>query len=101
MCIRDRYTTNNDYDKALDYALQAKKVNEAGGIKYMSNLMINIGFLYIRQSKFDEAQVAYEEALRNEKQYGTEETKGELASIYLNIGGVYIRKGLLLSLIHI
>lgn len=89
------YTTNNDYDKALDYALQAKKVNEAGGIKYMSNLMINIGFLYIRQSKFDEAQVAYEEALRNEKQYGTEETKGELASIYLNIGGVYIRKGLL------
>lgn len=89
------YASNNDYDKALDYALQAKKVNEAGGIKYMSNLMINIGFLYIRQSKFDEAQAAYEEALRNEKQYGTEETKGELASIYLNIGGVYIRKGLL------
>lgn len=89
------YASNNDYDKALDYALQAKKVNEAGGIKYMSNLMINIGFLYIRQSKYDEAQAAYEEALRNEKQYGTEETKGELASIYLNIGGVYIRKGLL------
>lgn len=89
------YASNNDYDKALDYALQAKKVNEAGGIKYISNLMINIGFLYIRQSKFDEAQAAYEEALRNEKQYGTEETKGELASIYLNIGGVYIRKGLL------
>lgn len=89
------YASNNDYTKALDYALQAKKVNETGGIKYMSNLMINIGFLYIRQSKFDEAQAAYEEALRNEKQYGTDETKGELASIYLNIGSVYIRKGFL------
>jgi len=87
------YSTNNDYDRALEYALQAKKVNEAGGIKYMANLMINIGYLYIRQEKQKEALVYYNEALRQELAYGSEDTKGELANIYLNLGGVYIREG--------
>lgn len=87
------YSTNNDYDKALEYALQAKKVNDDGGIKYMANLMINIGYLYIRQEKQREALVYYNEALRQELAYGSEDTKGELANIYLNLGGVYIREG--------
>lgn len=87
------YATNNDYVQALDYGLQAKKVNEAAGIKNMSNLMINIGYLYIRQNKYKEALVYYEEALRMEKQYGAATGYAELANIYLNIGGVYIRAG--------
>lgn len=87
------YSTNNDYDMALQYALQAKKVNEDGGIKYMANLMINIGYLYIRQEKQKDALVYYNEALKQELAYGTEATKGELANIYLNLGGVYIREG--------
>lgn len=86
------YATNNDYDKALENALQAKKVYEAAGINDKSNLMINIGYLYIRQSKLKEALMYYEEALRIEKQYGTPATRGELANIYLNIGGVYVRQ---------
>lgn len=87
------YSTNNDFDQALQYALQAKKVNEDGGIKYMVNLMINIGYLYIKQEKQKDALVYYNEALRQELAYGSEETKGELANIYLNLGGVYIREG--------
>lgn len=86
------YATNNDYVQALDYGLQAKKVNENAGIKNMSNLMINIGYLYIRQDKYKEALVYYEEALRMEKQYGASTGYAELANIYLNIGGVYIRQ---------
>lgn len=86
------YATNNDYVQALDYGLQAKKVNEAAGIKNMSNLMINIGYLYIRQNKYKEALIYYEEALRMEKQYGASTGYAELANIYLNIGGVYIRQ---------
>lgn len=86
------YSTHNDFDQALQYALQAKKVNEEGGIKYMANLMINIGYLYIKQEKQKEALVYYNEALRQELAYGTDDTKGELANIYLNLGGVYIRE---------
>ncbi len=87
------YASNNDYDKALRYAFEARKVNEAGGIKYMPNLMINIGYLYIRQEKTKEALPYYQEALKMELAYGTPQTRGELANIYLNLGGVYIRTG--------
>lgn len=87
------YASNDDYDKALKYAFEARKVNEAGGIKYMPNLMINIGYLYIRQEKAKEALPYYQEALKMELAYGTPETRGELANIYLNLGGVYIRTG--------
>lgn len=85
------YSTNNDYDKALKYALEAKSVNEKADIKYMVNLMINIGYLYIRQEKFREALPYYEEGLRQELAYGSEASIGELANLYLNLGGVYIR----------
>lgn len=87
------YASNNDYDKALKYAFEARRVNETGGIKYMPNLMINIGYLYIRQEKAKEALPYYQEALKMELAYGTPETRGELANIYLNLGGVYIRTG--------
>jgi tetratricopeptide (TPR) repeat protein len=87
------YSSNKDYNKALESALEAKKVNEKAGIKYMVSLMINIGYLYIQQNKFLEALPYYEEGLRQEKAYGTTETIGELANLYLNLGGVYIRMG--------
>lgn len=87
------YSSNKDYDKALQHALEAKKVNEKAGIKYMVSLMINIGYLYITQEKFTEALPYYEEGLRQELAYGTAETRGELGNLYLNLGGVYIRMG--------
>lgn len=87
------YSSNKDYDKALRHALEARKVNEQAGIKYMVNLMINIGYLYIVQDKYNEALPYYEEGLRQEQAYGSEETIGELANLYLNLGGVYIRMG--------
>ncbi len=87
------YSSNKDYDKALRHALEARRVNEQAGIKYMVNLMINIGYLYIVQDKYNEALPYYEEGLRQEKAYGSEETIGELANLYLNLGGVYIRMG--------
>jgi tetratricopeptide (TPR) repeat protein len=87
------YSSNKDYDKALRHALEARKVNEHAGIKYMVNLMINIGYLYIVQDKYNEALPYYEEGLRQEQAYGSEETIGELANLYLNLGGVYIRMG--------
>ncbi len=87
------YATNNDYDKALQHALQAVDVYERAGIKYHQHLMVNIGYLYIRQDKYDDALKYYNKALQQELQYGTEQTRGELANIYLNMGGVHIRKG--------
>ncbi|OSZ79175.1 hypothetical protein CAP35_13245 [Chitinophagaceae bacterium IBVUCB1] len=87
------YATNNDYDKALKYGLEAAEVYERAGIKYYQHLMVNIGYLYIRQEKFDDALHYYHKALQQELQYGTPESRGELANIYLNLGGVYIRQG--------
>lgn len=87
------YSSNKDYDKALEHALEARKVYEDAGIKYMVNLMINIGYLYIVQDKYKEALPYYEEGLQQEQAYGSKETIGELANLYLNLGGVYIRMG--------
>lgn len=87
------YATNNDYDKALQNALEGIKVYERAGIKYHQHLMLNIGYLYVRQDKFDDAIYYYNKALEQELKYGTEATRGELANIYLNMGGVYIRTG--------
>ncbi len=85
------YTGNDDFEKALQYALEAKSVNERAGVKYMVSLMINIGMLYANQLKFDDALKALQEGMRQEKAYGSEESLGELATLYINFGGTYIR----------
>ncbi len=87
------YATNNDYEKALQHGLQAVEVYNRAGIKYQQHLMVNIGYLYIRQDKYEEALQYYNKALEQELKYGTAATRGELANIYLNTGGVYIRVG--------
>ena len=87
------YATNDDYDKALQYAMQAKGVNEKAGIKYMINLMRNIGYLYVRQNKHKEALQYYEEGIRQALDPGSQSDSGEIADLYLNRGTVYIAVG--------
>jgi tetratricopeptide (TPR) repeat protein len=87
------YATNDDYDKALQYAMQAKGVNEKAGIKYMINLMTNIGYLYVRQGNNKEALQYYEEGIRQALDPGSKSDRGEIADLYLNRGTVYIAVG--------
>lgn len=87
------YTTNDDYDKALQYAMQAKSVNEKAGIRYMVNLMTNIGYLYVRQKKHKEALIYYEEGIKQALDPGSQSDSGAVADLYLNRGTVYIAVG--------
>ncbi|MBS1772872.1 MAG: tetratricopeptide repeat protein [Bacteroidetes bacterium] len=87
------YATNSDYDKALQYAMQAKAVNEKAGIKYMVNLMTNIGYLYVTQNKHKEALPYYEEGIRQALDPGSESDSSVIADLYLNRGTVYFAVG--------
>lgn len=87
------YTQNGDFDKALKYAMEAKEVNEKAGIKYMVNLMTNIGYLYSNNNQPEEALKYYFEGARQEEEYGNNNNKGELGNLYLNIGSTHVRMG--------
>lgn len=87
------YTANDDYDKALQHALQAKEVFEKGGVKNTVNLFINIGYLYVRQAKYDDALKYYQEGLQHALEPGSQATPNDIADLFLNRGSVYIRVG--------
>lgn len=83
------YSGKNEFDKALQYLMQAKDAYEKAGVTNTVSLMINIGYLYMLQKKYPEAITYYEKGITQEKAKNT--VTNELATLYSNMGGAYVQ----------
>lgn len=83
------YTGKNEFDKALQYLMQAKDAYEKAGVKNTVSLMINIGYLYMLQKKYPDAITYYMKGIAQEETKKT--VTNELATLYSNIGGAYVQ----------
>lgn len=83
------YTEKREYEKALDYLMQARDVYENAGMKIASSLANNIGFLHNAKGDHPEALKWYLEGIAIEEQ--SKPPSEELEKLYNNAGAQYIK----------
>lgn len=83
------YTEQKEYDKALEYLMQAKDTYEIANMKVASSLANNIGYLYNALKNHPEALKWYLEGIKIEE--ATDAPTEELVRLYDNAGIQYVK----------
>jgi tetratricopeptide (TPR) repeat protein len=86
------YSDKEEYGRALEYLMKAKSAYEAAGTVNILSLYNNIGYLYFKQKKFDEALKWYLEGIESGKRIEAN-TDDDMIRLYSNAGSTYIELG--------
>lgn len=89
--VANVYNEKGEYKKALEHLMKADTAYKMAGMENRYYVMNNIGSVYIRMSRFDEALPYVLEAMRMEK--ADQAIPGRLAIAYENAGSIYNKIG--------